>query len=444
VRFDLTNKIDERIIQLCMERSQLHKLDKNVPIYPYVSEQINKEFNIVYDNEKLRGISRKYRDANKLNEYFELKQFDDKDAEAHKSTIEINKDGSQTSDVLLKMSAEQAKDTNFLLEAHGYSIDDWELLSARNNIWNVYSKQDGVQVLYSSKIVVKPRKDSISLEELQRHFEEFSMNYKSPERINIQYSENGKMLEVNIADLHLGKLCWHGETGEDYDWQIAKRNYLYIINDIINKVKGYQFEKVLFVWCNDFFHFDTTLNTTTKGTRQDTDLRWQKLFTTGVEMLVEGIDLLSTIAPVHTFYLGSNHDKMTSFYAIMYLSAWFRKENYANIDVSPMIRKYIEFGKNLIGFSHGDDDFKRLGSLMAIEAREVWGRTLYHEVHAAHIHSEHEIDEDNGVIKRRISSATSTDAWHYESGFVGAVKKAQSFIWDKENGLEAILNTVIK
>jgi hypothetical protein len=436
--------IEERIIQLCKERSELHKQGKNVSIYPFVSDQIFNEYGVRYDTEKLRRISRNYRDINKLNEYFELKQFNDKDAEEYKATIELNKDGTQTSDVLLKMSAEQAKDSDFLLAAHGYSIDDWELISARNNIWNVYSKVHGVQVLYSSKIVVKPRTDSISINELQKHFEEFTSGYKSPEHELIQYDINGKMLEVNIADLHLGKLSWHRETGDDYDWKIAKKTFLYIINDIITKVRNYKFEKILFIWCNDFFHFDTTLNTTTKGTRQDVDVRWQKLFKIGVEMLVEGIDLLSQIAPVHTFYLGSNHDKMTSFYAINYLDAFYRNCDFVTVDIDPKVRKYYEYGLNLIGFSHGDDDYKRLGSLMAIEAREAWGRTIYKECHAAHLHSEKSIDEENGVIKRRISSPTSTDAWHFENGFVGAVKKAQSFVWDREMGLEAIFNTVIK
>ena len=37
-----------------------------------------------------------------------------------KNTIDLNKDGSQTSSRLLQMSDQQAKDVNFLLAAHGY------------------------------------------------------------------------------------------------------------------------------------------------------------------------------------------------------------------------------------------------------------------------------------------------------------------------------------
>ena len=53
------------------------------------------------------------------------------------STIELNKDGTQTSTRLIEMAEEDAKDVNFLLKAHGYDIGTWELVSARNNIWQI-------------------------------------------------------------------------------------------------------------------------------------------------------------------------------------------------------------------------------------------------------------------------------------------------------------------
>jgi RNase P protein component len=55
----------------------------------------------------------------------------------------------------------------------------WELISARNNIWNVYSKQDGVQTLYSSKIVVKPKVNGVSFEEIEKHFDNMLENYNT-------------------------------------------------------------------------------------------------------------------------------------------------------------------------------------------------------------------------------------------------------------------------
>jgi len=361
-----------------------------------------------------------------------------------KNIIELNKDGSQTSSRLIEMSENEAKDVNFLLKSHGYNIKSWELISARNNIWNSYSKRDGIMTLYSSKISVKPRIDNISFEEIKEHFIEFSNNYQSPIHIPTRYDIDGKMLELNLADLHLGKLAWIGDAGENYDYKIARERFFYIINDVLTRTSHYKFNKILFVFSNDFFHYDSINTTTTAGTKLDSDVRWQKLYKVGIEMLIEGIDLLSQYAPVETFYIGSNHDKMTSFYAINELYAWFRHNDNININIEAQARKYIEFGSSLIGFTHGDSEKKnRIGKLMPIEAREAWGKTLYHEVHAAHFHSEQAVQEENGIIVRYVSSPTSTDNWHYENGYVGAVKKAQSFIWDKEYGLTDILHSVI-
>jgi len=61
----------------------------------------------------------------------------------------------------------------------------------------------------------------------------------------------------------LGKLCWHRETGENYDITIARRRFLNVAQDIINKTSQYKFEKVILPVGNDFFNADTPDDTTT-------------------------------------------------------------------------------------------------------------------------------------------------------------------------------------
>ena len=90
----------------------------------------------------------------------------------YKSTEEICQDGTHKSDKLLRMDSNQSKDPRFLLEAHGFNADEWELLSAKNNIWNTYSKQDGINTLYSSKIVAKPKIKSFDLNWYKEQFKE--------------------------------------------------------------------------------------------------------------------------------------------------------------------------------------------------------------------------------------------------------------------------------
>ena len=59
---------------------------------------------------------------------------------------------------------------------------------------------------------------------------------------------------------------------------------------------------------------------------------------------------------------------------------------------------------------------------------DVWGRTLYRELHLGHLHKEVTVDDDSGMITRRIGSPCATDNWHYQNRFVGATKKTSNIL----------------
>ena len=63
----------------------------------------------------------------------------------------------------------------------------------------------------------------------------------------------------------------------------------------------------------------------------------------------------------------------------------------------------------------------------------------YAEVHAGHWHSQ-TTAEKNGMVLRYLPSITGTDEWHYNKGFVGAVKATVSFVWG-DTGLKEIWHT---
>lgn len=367
------------------------------------------------------------------------------EAEAeHKGSIEYKSDGTMVYDKIIEICENEDMTPEFMLKAHGLDVEKWKIISYRNNFWHSQIRGGKRLVMYQSKITVKPYEDNeISLETAKRVFRELQSEYK-PKKVNYIKPSKPRLLEVNIADLHLGKLAWRGECGEDYDFKIATERFNYAIDDIVSRAKN--IEKIIFPIGNDFFNSDTVNSTTTKGTIQTNDLRWQKMYKVGCGLLTDAVDKLRQVAPIECFYVSSNHDKMTSFYATLHLGAFFHNVKGVDINTSALYRKYIEYYNTLIGFSHGAEEGKRIHKLMQTEAREAWGRTKYHEFHLAHIHSEKAVEsiaEDGGLIIRYVSSVTGTDSWHSESGFVGAVKKAQNFIYDREKGLVEILNTVV-
>lgn len=275
-------------------------------------------------------------------------------------------------------------------------------------------------------------------EVVKEHMQDFNKNYTGPVIHVGGKSKRSLLLEIPIVDLHLGKLAYAPETGENYDYKIAQKRFMFVVEDIYNKAKERPIDKILFVVGSDFFHFDGKTVTTTDGTPQDADLRWQKLFAIGNEMLIRAIDLLATKAPVEVLGIPGNHDHTTAFYAIKYLQAWYKNDATVDVSKNIMTRKYIEFGKNLIGFSHGDKEKNRIYGAMSIEAPEAWGRTKYREFHIGHEHHE-QTNEHSGIKLRRLSSLSGTDAWHFEKAFIGSIKSTQSFVWDKEKGLQEIL-----
>lgn len=348
-------------------------------------------------------------------------------------------DGTTTFDGIVALQEGEEITPESIMKAHNLDCRVWDVISYKNNYYQQQAKGGKILILYQSKIVVKPKKDGeISIEMLKEHFNKLQKTYIHDKQIVFENRKSKKMLEINISDLHFAKLSWAPECGENYDYKIAEKNFMKIVDTECERLSTGEYEKVLFVWTNDFFNSDNPSNTTTGGTPQSTDLRWQKMFLKGVEMLVTAIEKFQRYAPVKTFYIASNHCRTVEFYAINYLYAWFKDNDRVDIDINCKSRYYYQYGINLIGFSHSYYEKKQnLQGLMSIEVPEMWADTKYREYHLAHLHSE-QTEEKGGIVFRWLPSVTGTDQWHYDSGFIGAFKRSYSFAWNYERGLESI------
>ena len=313
-----------------------------------------------------------------------------------------------------------------LLEAHNLSLDDWIVESKDINTWEVGSKDpQGTMVttpLYQVKVKLKPRLEEKRLKYIR---EDIMNDLKkcSPKVPKKKYKKsNTKLAEIDIFDLHLGKISWKDETGEHYNLETACETYEEAIDYFIEHIKKQNVGRILLPVGNDFFNTDGSFPypSTTKKTPQQNDGRWQQMFTMGRELLFDNILKLTEIAPVDVVIIPGNHDFEKIF--------------------SP--RKYYRYGKCLIGYTHGDKEKAlNLPMIMATEKPLDWGECLYREFHMGHNHRKKEIkynstDENQGVILRYMNSLSKTDAWHHEMGYIGAKKSAEMLIWDGDNGLE--------
>lgn len=354
-----------------------------------------------------------------------------------KQTVTINDDGEHIIEKKIKITGDMdINDTDTLLNLHGYNPEKWDLLNAKNSIWDVQRKHGILDTFYASKITVKPKESIITTDTIKEFFDNLNRTHTIPKRKSIKKKNNinKRLLEIPITDLHIGKLCIDECSGSTYNMTLAESQVNGLINDIIERYKNEKVDKILFVFGNDYFHYDNIQKTTSNGTPQDSDTLIQPMFIKGVELLIKSIDLLAQKCPVDVLYIPGNHDKTIGFFALQTLNAWYRNDPWVNINIDFKTRQYYRYGKSLIGFSHGDKDCKRLETLMPVEEPKHWGETTFREFHLGHLHSE-STKEVNGVIIRRLSSLAGTDNWHNESGYVGAVKKSMSFLWDYDKGL---------
>lgn len=361
----------------------------------------------------------------------------------YKSETSINKDGTFTSDKLISIQEDELKNPLSLLKAHGFDIKEWELVSARNNIWNVYSKQDGIQELYSSKIVLRPKEQTVDYNRINEWFDNLDRKYSIPViKISDDYLTGNKCLLIDIADLHLNLQATMFSTGNEYNCEIAEKLFFYVINDILSRVERYQFNKIIFCIGGDMLNSDNLSGSTTKGTPQDNDLLYFNAVEKLYGMTIKAIDILRQKAPVDVIYVSGNHDRQSGYFFAKFVDAWFRNDNRVTVDYSPLPRKYVKFGKTLFVFAH-DGNIKTLPRLIADEAREYWSDIDTTEVFLQHLHTEQVLTEEYNMRIQRLPTISAKSDWTVNKGF-GSKRQCKTFIFDIDNGLTDVLYTPIR
>ena len=179
----------------------------------------------------------------------------------YKESTEFKQDGSQISDKLLSMSENESKDPDFVLRSHGYSPSEWVITSAKNSMWHMNTKEDGIRTLFSSKISVKPRTEILLNEDnITKILDNLIKNYSIPslkqtKQTKHNPSTNGNLLILNIADLHYGLKSYLETSNNEYEDVIATNRFFYVINDVISRIKHREIDKIILLNLGDICNF---------------------------------------------------------------------------------------------------------------------------------------------------------------------------------------------
>lgn len=333
-----------------------------------------------------------------------------------------------------------------LIEQAKIDLSEWTIDRHVVNKWDVTNAEGKTYQNWQ----IKAWLSKIKTDEEKKQWEFFlkTISDKAPRAIvnkHIKTKNTKKYLfELSLPDLHIGKLAWDKESGEDYDTKIAIGRYNEAIESLLEQVSHIkdQVEQILFPIGNDLINIDNKHNMTTAGTPQNVDSRWQQMFLKAKNLLIYNIDKLYKIAPVNVVMISGNHDQQTIFYLGEALKAWYHNNANVLIDNSPTQRKYYAYGVNLIGFTHGNEEkHQDLGLIMATEQPLMWATAKFRQIHLGHYHKKKEIkyvdsDEHQGFKVKILPSLSGTDAWHSTKGYI-AGKGAVGMLYDSTRGMIA-------
>ena len=254
------------------------------------------------------------------------------------------------------------------------------------------------------------------------------------------------LLELDIFDLHLGKLADPLETGQSYDLDIACALYEAAVDALIARAAGYPIGEVLLPVGNDFYNSDTKIGSTTAGTPQHEAARWQRTFVRGASLITATVNRLRERGlKVRLVMVPGNHDECNVFFLGQVLGATFADCPDVTIDNSFGTRKYVQFHDCGIMFTHGNAEKEaNLSQIFAQEQPAMWAATRFRETHLAHVHHKKEfkyrtMGEQIGMTTRYMRSLSAVDAWHHWKGYVGSQRSAEGFVWAKGEGVVAHL-----
>ena len=319
-------------------------------------------------------------------------------------------------------------------EVERFLVNKWEM---GYTVGFQEKKRGAVEPLFQVKATLKKRPQIIAIKSEIESLKEAAKSFaRLPKAVVRKSAKTGNILEINVPDLHAGKLAWSKETGfKNYDTKIALETFRNALETLLSRVAHFEFESVLFVTGNDLLNSDDLAGRTTAGTYVDTDGRYHKTFVSVRDALISAVERLRLVAPVKIVSCPGNHDNLSAWHVADSLECYFHRYEDVTVDNSPKARKYHQFGNVLLMFTHGNTGKRQdYPLLMASEEPQMWGSSKFREAHTGHVHQTR-TEEQHGVRVRILPALYPPDAWHAANGYTGNLRVAEAYVWNKDEGL---------
>ena len=220
-----------------------------------------------------------------------------------------------------------------------------------------------------------------------------------------------------IGDAHIGMLSWKPETGEDNDLEISEARHIKAMELLVSQSRPTY--EAFIVDVGDFFHSDNIENrTAASGHSLDVDGRYAKVLAFGLNLTTKLIDLaLTKHQIVHWRSAIGNHNDHSAIMMNQFIKAYYRNEPRVVVHDEPSMYMYHQFGKNLIGITHGHKTkADNLGSIMSVDCEEIWSSTKFRYWYTGHVHHQ-SVKEYPSCVVETFRTLAGKDAWHAATGY---------------------------
>lgn len=257
-------------------------------------------------------------------------------------------------------------------------------------------------------------------------------------------SDNSLSMEICIFDLHLGKTAFHPDTFE-ITWGPAdvRRHYNNCIDWMLDNADMRNIEQFVLPVGNDMLHVDNMDGKTRNGTTVGERDMWGKLFNYGTDMIIAAAEKLGRYAPVYLKFIRGNHDEHTVFSMGRAALERFRNVEHVHVENTDRPRTYHHYGVSMIGFSHSHEGkINAYKDAMVVDEPKMFSQCSKFYIHVGHWHKSAKkkyivldsVDEEFGMELEIIPSLCPTDAWHNNQLYIGNMRRAKAFIYDKGEG----------
>lgn len=379
----MTNKIDWKSEEII---SQLRELAENTLSSKDIAAILSDRLSVKVNDRSVRRV------ANENDIELKMSKNNGYNEKNH-IEVERHADGSIEKVKSIEMTEEQSKDDGFLLKAHGFDPEKWEIINAKTGFWEQNSNNSGKTKLYSSRITVKPIKNEFSIDKVIEKLTQEVTPYHTPK--NTFKSKNNMVLP--LADMHFGITKLHD-----------------LEQHIDNMLPKLQQEHDIFVieQLGDLFHSSQMWSTQTmKGT------------------LLDEVDMVEAVDDAKTFFdiiikninankiiikqMAGNHSGNMEYMFMEYLKAKYPD---VEVDNNVKYRDAYLLGNVGIMMAHGDFARKGLVSLFPNEFKKIWGLSEQAYIHSGHFHTQKTTDE-GGIVWQQFGTIKPNDKYEISNGW---------------------------